>query len=279
MKIGKIAIATLASLGVLATGSALLTSQYIAEANAKLTVEEAKSIAFKTANVNAKDVKQYTVKLEKENGVTVYDVEFYVNNIAYDYEIDANSGAIVSSDSEVEYLVIKPDNKTQNNQSNNRNNANYIGVAKAKSIATKDAGVNSNQAKFYTSKFDFEDGRAVYDIEFYVNNVEYDYEIDAITGKIIEKDMDIENFTIPQKNNQNNQSNNQNNTNGLIGIEKAKSIALKHAGVSSVQFTKAKLDTDDGVKVYDVEFRVNGVKYDYEIDAKTGAVRDFDIDD
>lgn len=39
-------------------------------------------------------------------------------------------------------------------------------------------------------------------------------------------------------------------------MEKAKEIAMAHAGVSagSVSFVKAKLDTEDGVKVYDIEF-------------------------
>ena len=40
--------------------------------------------------------------------------------------------------------------------------------------------------------------------------------------------------------------------NNYIGVEKAKSIALRDAGVSGVTFVKAKLDYDDGVRVYDV---------------------------
>ena len=71
---------------------------------------------------------------------------------------------------------------------------NYIGVEKAKSIALKDAGVSG--ATFVKAKLETEDGVKVYDVEFYKANVEYDYEIDAITGKILEKDLDIENFSI-----------------------------------------------------------------------------------
>ena len=66
-----------------------------------------------------------------------------------------------------------------------------------------------------------------------------------------------------------------------IGVEKAKSIALRDAGVSGVRFTKAKVDYEDGVKVYDIEFRKGNVEYEYEIDAATGSVRErsVDIDD
>ena len=55
---------------------------------------------------------------------------------------------------------------------------------------------------------------------------------------------------------------------------RAKSIALGHAGVSasSVSFSKAKLDDDDGRGVYEIEFYVGNTEYDYEIDAHSGAI-------
>ena len=51
---------------------------------------------------------------------------------------------------------------------------------------------------------------------------------------------------------------------GFIGVDRAKSIALGHAGVSasSVAFSKAKLD-DDGRGVYEIEFYVGNTEYDY----------------
>ena len=166
-------------------------------------------------------------------------------------------------------------------------NNSYIGVEKAKSIALKDAGVSN--VTFVKAKLDTEDGVKVYDVEFYKGNVEYDYEIDAKTGKILEKDTDIENYTIPTKQttkqaaNKNNTKNNVKNTtnNAYIGVEKAKAIALKDAGLGSATFTKAKLDTDDGIKIYDIEFRRGNMEYDYEIDAKTGTIleKDAEIDD
>ena len=67
-----------------------------------------------------------------------------------------------------------------------------IGTQKAKTIALNDAKVKSSNARFVTAKLDREDGRIVYDIEFYVGNKEYDYEIDAYTGRILSKDADIE---------------------------------------------------------------------------------------
>ena len=62
--------------------------------------------------------------------------------------------------------------------------------------------------------------------------------------------------------------------NAYIGPDAAKQAALKHAGLSSgdVTFLKAEYDYDDGRMVYEVEFRADGAKYEYEIDALSGDV-------
>ena len=57
-----------------------------------------------------------------------------------------------------------------------------------------------------------------------------------------------------------------------ISADRAKQIALSHAGVSGASFTKVELDTDDGVRVYEIEFKVGNVEYDYDIDATRGAI-------
>ena len=166
-------------------------------------------------------------------------------------------------------------------------NSSYIGVEKAKAIALKDAKVSD--VTFVKVKLDTEDGVKVYDVEFYKGNVEYDYEIDAITGQIREKDLDIENFSIPKKKATTNKQTTKATTKSKvktstkkaakdIGVEKAKSIALKDAGVSGVKFTKAKVDYENGVKVYDIEFRKGNKEYDYEIEAATGKIRERNVD-
>lgn len=73
-----------------------------------------------------------------------------------------------------------------------------------------------------------------------------------------------------------------------IGTSRAKSIALKRAGLksSAVRFTKAHKERDDGRWVYEIDFRLRSnrrVEYDFEIDARTGRIlewdRDYDDDD
>ena len=267
-------ISTLSILGIL--GATVLSGSLMTFAanSSYIGVEKAKAIALKDAKVS--DVTFVKVKLDTEDGVKVYDVEFYKGNVEYDYEIDAITGQIREKDLDIENYTI-PQKKDKNNK--NLNNKAYIGVDKAKKIALRDAGVIG--VTFVKAKLDYEDGVRVYDIEFYKDNLEYDYEIDAATGQIREKDLDIENYTIPQKkvapkkdntqkqsqNQAQNQSQAQNqaqpqNYSGDIGAERAKSIALSDAGVSGVSFTKVKLDYEDGVKVYEVEFYKDNVEYD-----------------
>lgn len=57
-----------------------------------------------------------------------------------------------------------------------------------------------------------------------------------------------------------------------IGVERAKEIALDHAGLTSASFESAELDEDDGVMVYELDFIADGIEYEYEINALTGEV-------
>jgi uncharacterized membrane protein YkoI len=148
----------------------------------------------------------------------------------------------------------------------------YIGSIKAKEIALADAGLKSAEVKFARAKLEFDDGIYEYDVEFYKGMTEYDYSIDALTGKILEKDADAEyirrrsepKLTIKYE----------------ITADEAKAIALKHAEIDEADatFARAKLEFDDGVFEYEVEFYSGNKEYDYDIDAITGEIISFDSD-
>ena len=163
-------------------------------------------------------------------------------------------------------------NQTGGNTGNTGNTGTTTGsitADRAKEIALKDAGLTAGQVTFIRAHLDWDDGRRVYDVEFYnsANYTEYDYEIDASTGAILSKDFDAEYYTQP-------------GTGAAITADRAKEIALNHAGVSasSATFVYAKLDWDDGRLQYDVEFYSGSTEYDYEIDANTGAIISYDHD-
>ena len=138
----------------------------------------------------------------------------------------------------------------------------------AKNAAFTKAGITSSQATLVKVEYDAndDDHGQVYDVEFQANGYKYSYEIDANDGSILE--IKKKKLKVKKK---------VTDSSTYIGAASAKSIALKHAGLksSAVQFTKAKLTTDDGIKIYDVEFYSGDTEYDYEINATTGKIIEF----
>lgn len=170
-------------------------------------------------------------------------------------------------------LWIRTINSQVDSSNNNSNTTtNNITLENAKNIALQHAGVAYNDAYFTKTKSDFDDGISTYEIEFYYENVEYDYEINASNWNIMSFDNDIEYFTIPWNSN--------NNSTNSISVESAKNIALQHAGLSAnnVRFTTVESDFDDGISVYEIEFYYWNMEYDYEINASNGNIMEYSID-
>lgn len=147
-------------------------------------------------------------------------------------------------------------------------------MERAKAIALSDAGLSAASVTFTEAKQDFDDGVPNYDLDFYTATHEYDYEINAQTGAIMDKSVDVNEHAVRETKPV------ETAARGFIGVDRAKSIALGHAGVSasSVSFSKAKLDDDDGRGVYEIEFYVGNTEYDYKIDAYSGGIIEYDID-
>ena len=61
----------------------------------------------------------------------------------------------------------------------------YIGSGKAMAAALAEAGLDESQVSGLRYEFDCENGAIVYEIEFVSGGMEYEYEIDAVTGRII----------------------------------------------------------------------------------------------
>ena len=145
----------------------------------------------------------------------------------------------------------------------------------AQAIALTHAGVSASKAANVKVEYDKEDGR--YDVDFRYNNYEYDYEIHHTSGKVISHDKEYE--APPEKATE--KPTEKAAESSKIGKDKAKSIALKHAGLSAsdVRELQVEYDKDDGVPVYEVEFESGNREYSYEIHAETGKIRSHEIDD
>ncbi len=226
-----------------------------------ITKEKAMQIAALQAGVPFDQALFTDREFDFDDGAPIYELEFYYQDTEYDYEIDAVNGTVLSHR-----------HKKINSGSIPSSNTSYIGAEQAKSTALSHAGISASAAVFTKAEFDFDDGTPVYELEFYANGIEYEYEIHAGTGAVIKFERDRDNSG----------TNTSKPTAGTsyISTEKAKSAALSHAGISAsaAVFTKTKLDSNDGVIHYEIEFYANGVEYEYEIHATTGAVIDFDRD-
>lgn len=252
---------------------------------AQITMEEAKEIALADAGVKAEDAVFSKEKLDLDDGMSVYEIDFAANDVKYEYEIDANSGDVYSKSKETfsAGAVSVPD------QTAPGNTGGTISAEEAKAKALADAGVSASDAVCTKTKLDNDDGISVYDIEFYTSSYEYEYEIDAATGAVVSRDSEARKVSAGsgQAGNQgNNKENSQASGQGTssesvsIDINKAKAIAAAQAGlsVSDIVFSKVELDDDDGIMVYEVEFDYGSAEYEYKIHALTGDILDYDID-
>ena len=70
--------------------------------DARISEDEAKEIVLKDAGVSEKDISGIRIKLEKDDGIWQYEVDFYAGDKEYDYDIDADTGKILSKDMEID---------------------------------------------------------------------------------------------------------------------------------------------------------------------------------
>ena len=70
----------------------------------------------------------------------------------------------------------------------------YIGASKARDIALKDAGVSKRECRYVDVQLDLDrdDGPVHYDVEFKVGTREYEYDINAVTGEVMSRSVEID---------------------------------------------------------------------------------------
>lgn len=140
-----------------------------------------------------------------------------------------------------------------------------ISENEAKSIALKDAGITEDQTSGIRVKLERDDGVQQYEVEFYAGDKEYDYEIDAVTGNILNKDMDIEDDF--QKSGTSDAS---------ISEGEARKIALNEVSGAGENDIRIHQDKDDGRTIYEGTIIYKERKYEFEIDANSGKILEWE---
>ena len=134
--------------------------------------------ALKDAGVNEADASRIRVTSDRDDGMLVYEVRFDAAETEYDYEIDAQSGRIISTD------VERWDNDDRDDR-NRLANAN-VAVSRDEAVKTALGKVSGATERDIRIGLDYDDGRYKYEGDIIYNGIEYDFEIDADNGKIIE---------------------------------------------------------------------------------------------
>ena len=223
--------------------------------------EKAKSIALKHAGLSASEIAQFEWEMDFEHGVMVYDIEFVYSGYEYDYEINARSGEVIQADRERD----NDDDDDDDDAVSSGSGSFVISAADAKAAALKHAGLSASQISQYECQKDYENGKAVYEIEFKYNGYEYSYDIDAANGKVAAYDREHDDDAV---------SANTGTSSSAISAADAKAAALKHAGLSASQISRYEFckDYENGKTIYEIEFMYNGYEYSYDIDAANGNI-------
>ncbi len=247
--------------------------------------ETAKLTALGHAQVSESGLSRYEIARDDSDGVPVYEVKFTADGVAYDYEINAADGSIVKFSREARETAPPPIQDAPAPESGD------IGEARAWEIAYGHAGVAAADAAPSPAKLDYDDGRLVYELEFFSGGYEYDYEISAADGGVVkfEKEPDVRTAPVqtPAGTSAQAPAGDSSGTparppaasgTGDIGEAKAKEIALAHAGVTADSVTgyRWELDDEGGARVYELEFFSGGCEYDYKISAADGSVVKFE---
>ena len=244
------------------------TSAYIGESAAK-------TAALNHAGVKESSTKYCNAWLEWDDGrPECYEVEFMVNNTRYEYKIALTSATVLESEQETYSNSSSTTGTSTSSGTTSSSSSADLGESAAKAAALKHAGLSESQVTGMKVQRDRDDGRLEYEIEFWSGSTEYDYTINAADGTVLGADKETHTSS------NSGSSNTSSSSSGDIGSAKAKSIALSHAGVSESQTTEMKVqqDRDDGRLEYEVEFKSGGKEYEYTIDAASGTILDYEID-
>ena len=251
--------------------AASIPQQSSQEQTQMIPMEEAQEAALKAADIEAADADISATTLSEVAGVACYKVEFTSGEYAYAYTINAETGAVMEMSSQ-EQNAQASGTQTETADpaapapAQNATGTGTVDEAAAQKIALEHAGVKAADATITKSKLDYEDGRQVYDIEWYAGGAKYDYEIATDTGEIISSAYEEKTMGADSKN-------------VTVSEADAKKTALDRvSGATDKDLYEWKLDYDDGRPEYEGKIIYGGTEYEFTIDAATGSVMEWDAE-
>lgn len=163
-----------------------------------LTQEEIAAIALQDAGLTAQDVSKLRSESDTDEKIPHYDVEFRKDNVEYEYEIHAETGEILKSEKDVEKEKTadptKPEEKpaAQPTAKPESSVTKLLTKEEAEAAALKHAGLTQADVTKLRTEYDFDDGIPTYEVDFRQGHTEYDYEIHAETGEILQAEKETD---------------------------------------------------------------------------------------
>lgn len=212
--------------------------------------------------------------LDEDDGILYYEGYARVDGKLYEFEVKADDGVIRKWELEDDYS----DNNSGNSSSGNSNNNNSTSTPKPTTAPS--TSISMDEARTLVLKkvpgatitkieLDYDDGRKIYEGEAYKDGYEYEFEINASTGKFIKWEQDWDD--------DHHDDDHHGSTSGLISAEKAEQAVLNKLPGATIR--SMELDEDDGYYCYEGEAYKNGVEYEFVIDAYSSKILEWDQED
>lgn len=237
-----------------------------------ITTESAMYLSASSQKIDSGEVTFTSVALN-EGDESKYAVEFVHDGYVYNVDVNAETGEINGEQKE-EITTTEESDVT----------ANDIGREAAIKAAFEKAGfaeLTANDVERLLVKLDRDNGKVEYEIDFIYNGTEYEVEILASNGSILDfekEPADKDDYRDDDYDDDDEKVNV--NSGDYISKDEAVALALAHAqlGAEDIKGLRVKLERDDGKLQYEIEFYSASTEYDYDIDATSGAILNFDRD-
>ena len=243
-----------------------------------ISMEQAQTAALDAADIDAADAEVSSATLDEVAGVTCYKVEFTSGDHTYAYSINAESGEVLEASYRDKNAAPADSTQTdtttasgatttpaQTTPSTNTSTG-AVTEAKAQEIALAHAGIKAADATITKSKLDYDDGRQIYEIEWYANGAKYDYEIAVATGEIVNSGSEAKTVVGT-------------GSSATVSEATAKQTALARvSGATDKDIYEWKLDYDDGRPEYEGKIIYGGTEYEFTIDAASGNVTEWEAE-
>ncbi len=271
-------------------GKSASTADYIG-------IDAAKEAALADAGVSADQAVFSSAGLDSRDGVFYYEVNFEENGTEYEYDIDAMTGVVIEKEqsgaqtaadgsgsdaaqtaaddsgspaggSGTAAASVNGSGSPADGSAAPQASSGSISESQAQAIALSQAGLTEDDVLFMEVKKDLHRGQVKYEVEFYANDgTEYSYDINAADGSIISYDFDAKDKFSSSP-----------SPSGLLSEDQAKAAVLERVPGAAAEDIRLRLDEDDGRMEYEGWLIYDGMEYEFQIDAYSGSILEWEAD-